>query len=152
MHEFIFPAIGPGHEAAEEIDHVGACAVGHPDIAVDYPDDIAFGGAVAVAHVADLGIGTEGGLGCGIWIFFLDKDSRVEGRKVVEELLEDGVGWVIPRRDAEVDRELLAGIGLFERCGETIVEIGLEAFDGAEYGNMGNLREGKAGGYGSWRS
>ena len=152
MHEFIFSAIGLGHETAEEIDHVGACAVGHPDIAVDYPDDIASGGAVAVAHIADLGIGAEGGLGRKVWIFVLDEDSGVEGGKVVEELLEDGEGRIILRRDAEVDCKLLTGIGLFESCGETVVEMGLKAFDGAEYGDMGNLREGKDGGYRSWRS
>ena len=63
MHEFIFPAIGLGCETAEEIDHVGACAVGHPDVAVDYPDYVAFGRTVTVAHVADFGVGAEGGLG-----------------------------------------------------------------------------------------
>ena len=75
----------------------------------------------------------------------------VEGGKVIEELLEDGVGRVIARRDAEVDCELFAGIGLCEDCGEAVVHMGLKAFDGAEYGDMGNLREGKVGGYRSRR-
>jgi len=146
MHEFVFSAVGG--EAAEEVDHVCAGAAGGPDVAVNDPDEVAFGGEVALAHVADFGVGAEGAVGVEVGIgpegvaaveiggFILDEDCGVVVGVFVDEGLEKGEGGVGARGDAEMDCELLAGVGLFEGGGEAVVEMGLEAFDGAEDGDV----------------
>lgn len=156
VHEFVFFA--GGGEAAEEVDHVRAGAAGRPDVAIDDPDEVAFGGKVALAHVADLGVGAEGGGGAAVGIgpgdvavvevvgFILDEDLGVVIGVFVDEGLEDGEGGIGARGDAEVDGELLGGVGLLEGRGEAIVEIGFEAFDGTEDGDVGNSLDRKVGG------
>lgn len=59
VHEFVFAAAAVGMEAAEAVDHSACDAGADPDIAVDNPYDVAFGFAVASAHVADLGVRPE---------------------------------------------------------------------------------------------
>ena len=49
----------------------------------------------------------------------------------------------MPRGYAKVDRQPISRIGLVESRSEAFVEIRLDAFDGANDGDMGNLREGK---------
>jgi len=152
VHEFVFFA--GGGEAAEEVDHVRAGAAGGPDVAVDDPDEVAFGGEVALAHVADFGVGAEGmagaegGIGPGgvaaveIGGFILDEDCGVVVGVFVDEGLEKGESGVRARGDAEMDCELLAGVDLLEGGGEAVVEMGLKAFNGAEDGDVGDsLRE-----------
>lgn len=78
--------------------------------------------------------------------FTLDEDLRVVVGVVVDEGLEDGEGGIGARRDAEVDGELFVRVGLLEGGGKAVVEVGLEAFDGTEDGDVGNPLEGKIGG------
>ena len=88
MDEFVFLCfrLVRGIEAAQSVDHETGHAGADPDVAVDYPDDIAFGFPVRSAHVSDLGIGTKVvgsamlAQECGI--FFFDENTGV-------------VGWVI---------------------------------------------------------
>jgi len=151
VHEFVF--LAGGGEAAEKIDHVRAGAAGGPHVAVDDPDEVAFGGEVALAHVADFGVGAKGAVGAEVGIgpegvaavdiggFILDEDCGVVVGVFVYEGLEKGKGGVGARGDAEVDGELLVGVGLLEGGGEAVVEMGLEAFDGAEDGDVGDSLE-----------
>ena len=92
--EFVFlPMLGWRREAAEEVDHVGAGAARGPDVAVDYPDYVAWRGEVTGAHVADFGVGAElVVVGRGVFVF--DEDFGIEGWEIVEESEEDGVGGV----------------------------------------------------------
>ena len=48
-----------GGEATEQIDHAACYVWADPDVAIDYPDDVAFGFAVGSAHVANLGVWTQ---------------------------------------------------------------------------------------------
>jgi hypothetical protein len=156
VHEFVFFA--GGGEAAEEVDHVRAGAAGGPDVAVDDPDEVAFGGEVALAHVANFGVGAEGAVGAEVGVgpggvaaveiggFILDEDCGVVVGVFVDEGLEEGEGGVGARGDAEMDCELLAGVDLLEGGGEAVVEMGLKAFDGAEDCDVGDsLREEEVG-------
>lgn len=59
VHEFVFAATPAGVEAAEAVDHSAGDAAADPDVAVDYPYDVAFCFSVASAHVADLWVGSE---------------------------------------------------------------------------------------------
>ena len=59
VHEFVFAPTAARLQAAEAVDHAPRDAAADPDVAVDDPDDVAFGVAVAAAHVADLGVGPE---------------------------------------------------------------------------------------------
>lgn len=59
MHEFVFAPTAARVQATEAVDHSAGDAAADPDVAVDDPDDVAFGIAVAAAHVADLGVGPE---------------------------------------------------------------------------------------------
>ena len=82
MHEFVFAAVG--QEAAEAVNRVGAYAAADPDVAVDYPDDVTFGFAVAAGHVADFGVGAELMLGGEVGVLFFDEDFSVEVWEVVK--------------------------------------------------------------------
>ena len=100
---------------------------------------------VALAHVADFGVGAEGAVGEEVGIgpggvavggFILKEDSGVVVGVVVDEGFEDGEGGIGARGYAEVNGELWRGVGLVEGGGEAVVEMGLEAFDGAEDGDV----------------
>lgn len=157
VHEFVFYTVRA--EAAEAVDHVCAGAARDPHVAVDDPDEVALGGVVAGAHVADFGVGAEGRVvGAEVRIgrtgvaaleiggFILDEDLGGVVGVFVEEGLEDGKGRVGARGDAEVDGEFLVGVGLLEGGGEAVVEVGLEAFDGAEDGDVGYPSDREVGG------
>ena len=46
---------------------------------------------------------------------------------------------VSPRRDAEKDRQLLLRVRLVESRGKTFVEVGFDALDGADDGDMRDM-------------
>ena len=86
--EFEFAAAARGMETAKAIDHSAGDAGADPDVAVDYPDDVTFGFAVASAHVADLGVGAEivfSAISAGeVRVFFFHEYFGIVGGKVGE--------------------------------------------------------------------
>ena len=88
MDKFVFLCfhLVGGIEATKSVDHETGHAGTYPDVAVDYPDDVAFSFPVGSAHVSDLGVGTQvvdsAMLAREEGIFFFDENTCV-------------VGWVI---------------------------------------------------------
>ena len=60
---------------------------------------------------------------------------------VRRKTLEDGESRVIPRRNAEIDRQLLLRVRLIKGRGKTFVEVGFDAFDGTDDGDMWDMLE-----------
>lgn len=134
-----------GQVAHQLVDHAPGDALGDPDIAVDDPDDVALGLAVGAADVADLGVrpqlvarlaleaGDQG-------VVLLHEQAHVElGRVLGDDLLEHGVGGVVLGGDAQPDGQPGPGVGLAEGRDEARVQFGLEALDGADDGDVGDL-------------
>lgn len=65
--------------------------------------------------------------------------------KVADYLLENGDGWVVFGGDAEVDGEFGGRVVLAKGRSEAFVQLGLEALDGADDGDMGDLVEWESG-------
>lgn len=51
-------ALAIWQETHQPVDHAACNATRDPDVAVDDPDELAFGFAVGAADVADFGVGT----------------------------------------------------------------------------------------------
>ena len=155
MDEFVFLRVGIryGREAAKAVHHETSYAWAYPHIAIDYPDDVAFGFAVGATHIPDLGVWPKivQFPFCEIGVIFFDEDADIEGGVVGKEARKGWIGWVIAAGDAEVDGELGGRVALVEGCGETFVEAWFEAFDGADDGYMRDVSEGEGGRNGLWR-
>lgn len=60
---------------------------------------------------------------------------------VRRKTLEDGESRVIPRRDAEIDRQLLLRVRLVKCRGKTFVKVGLDALNRANDSDMWDMLE-----------
>lgn len=79
----------------------------------------------------------------------LDKHPCVILGKVLHELLEDRIRGVGGLGDAQVDGEFIARVVLAEAGGYALVELGLEALDGADDGDVRDAVAGE--GWRDWR-
>ena len=99
MDEFVFSCLSRrcvlelSSEAAEFIDHPACCIGSDPDVAVNYPYQIAFGFTICTAHVSDLGIGAQVcfmAVSSGkVWVVILDQYPCVKCAEVIDKASQD---------------------------------------------------------------
>ena len=147
MHKFIFPCWGRRRKAAEQIHHSACDKRADPNVAVYDPHNIPLSFTVRPAHVPNLRIWSQivspaiSAREVGILFFYQYLD--IEAMVVYRKSLKDRDSRVIPRRDAEIDRQLLLRVRLVEGRGKTFVEVGLDALDGANDGDMWDMLQGQ---------
>ena len=144
VHEFVGSLRTASHSKSHQlVDHTAHDVPSDPDIAVHHPDDIALSFTVCSADISNLGVRSqvvnnscrpiEHG------VLDLDQNFGIVIGKVFNNFLQYRVGGIGLVFDAETDRELVDGVILLERCGDTFVKMGFEAFDGPNYGDMGGI-------------
>jgi len=142
MDELVGMAFAGARESTQFVDHAPTRPLANPDIAVDYPHNVSLGFTVRSGHVPNFGVRAQRILvratprGQRPMIIFLDEYSRVGPREVAQESLQDGVGWVMPGRDAQVGGEFSGRVVLAERRSETLVQARFEALDGPDDGDV----------------
>lgn len=84
--------MGFSGEPAELVHHSTCCVGPDPNIAIDYPHQIAFCFAVGATHVSDLGIGAQIRLmpisSGKVRIFIFDEYSDIESAEVIDKALQ----------------------------------------------------------------
>ena len=71
-----------------------------------------------------------------VGVLFLDKDACIEAGEICYELFEDWKGGIGAGGDAEVDGQLGCWVALFKGRSKALVEIGFQALDRADDGDM----------------
>ena len=129
--------------SAELINHSATNVRSNPYVGIKDPDNVAFCLSICSTQVPDLRIGTEilhmtvGSVK--ERIFSLDEDSCINSRKVTEQPLQDGIGWVLGRIYAVADGELVARIGLPKGRSKAFVKLRVKTLHRAEDGEVGYL-------------
>lgn len=134
MDELVFPLTPV---AAQSVYHAYRYSGVDPDIAVDNPYQVALGLSICATHIPDLWVRPQcAAVDLQSWILILEQDLDIKVRVVCYYLAQDGNGGVIVRRNAKTDRELFSRVCLLERGCEALVQLRLEAFDRAYYGDV----------------
>lgn len=134
--------LSTGQKAHQPIDHAPSDTSRDPHVAVDNPYKIALGLAVCPADVSDFWIGPEVGAvkaGKQRVVLLYEETDMVCGRKVVDNLFQDGIGGIILGGHTEADVQVGGRVGLAESRSQAGIEFRLEAFDRADDGDVGEL-------------
>lgn len=130
------------HISAELVDHSSSNTLSNPYIAINYPDQISLCLPISPAHVPYFRVGPQVvllSIAAQVWIILFDEDFGIKVGEVCQETFENGICWVYGGSYAEIYGELLKRICLVKCRSEAFVELGFEAFDRSEDGNVWNM-------------